>query len=180
MSMCKKVFQIALVGLFMVLTGHVCSAQQAATGKFGVVDLQRCLSESKVGKKYKAEFSVKAEQAKADLEKKEAVLKELRESLEKQSLVLSSSAKAEKEKEYQGKVEAFKEQFKAAQQNLQRQDQEITGRVMKDLQSIIKEIGEAAGYTVIAERQEGGVLYFAKEADVTDEVIRRYDQRAKD
>lgn len=177
----KRAFLLlAAAGLTMALiAGRVCSAEQSPT-KLGVVDLQRCLGESKVGKKYKAEFTAKAEQAKGELEKKEAALKELRESLEKQSLVLSATAKADKEREYQTRVEAFKEQFKSVQQNLSRQDQEVTGKVMRDLQSIIREIGEAGGYTAIVERQEGGVLYFTKDADVTDEVIRRYDQRAKD
>ncbi|NTU59477.1 MAG: OmpH family outer membrane protein, partial [Deltaproteobacteria bacterium] len=139
----KRALLIVAAGLAAALVaGHVCSAQQAPA-KLGVVDLQRCLADSKVGKKYKAEFMSKAEQAKGELEKKETALKELRESLEKQSLVLSPAARAEKEKEYQTKVEAFKEQFKAVQQNLSRQDQEVTAKVMKDLQAVIREVGEA-------------------------------------
>jgi len=177
----KRAFKVvAMVGFLMMLAGHVSSAQQVPAGKLGVVDLQRCMLESKVGKKYKAEFGARAEQVKGELEKKEAALKELRESIEKQSLVLSQTARAEKEKEYQVKVEAFKEQFKAAQQSIGRQDQELTGRVLKELQAIIKELSEAAGYSMVVERQEGGVFYFAKELDVTDEVIRRYDLKAKD
>ncbi len=155
------------------------AARAAEPGRIGVVDFQRCLNESKMGKKYKTEFSAKAEQAQGDLEKKEAALKELRQTLEKQGLVLSPAARADKEKEYREKVDSFKEQFKASQQALQKQDQELTSRIMKELQVIIREMGEAGGYSVVLEKQEGGVIYAAKEVDLTDEVIRRYDQKNK-
>lgn len=151
----------------------------AQGGKIGVVDLQRCLNETKQGKKYRADFTARAEQTKAELEKKEAALKELRESLEKQGLVLSQGARQEKEKEYRDRLDAFKEQFKASQQALQKQDQELTGRILKDLQAVVREVAEAGGFSLVAERQEGGVLYAAKDADLTDEVIRRFDQKAK-
>jgi outer membrane protein len=177
MGMSTKGIRI-LVG-FLALSFVAGIGPAGAAEKIGVVDLQRCLAESKVGKRYKTEFSAKAEAADADLKKREGHLKELREALEKQSLVLAPSAKAEKEKEYREKLEAFKEQFRATQQALQKQDQELTGRIFRDLQAVVKEIGEAGGYGLIVERQEGGVLFIPKEADITDEVIRRYDQKGR-
>ncbi len=172
-----RAFRFALVLLALALvTGN---ARAAEGTKIGVVDLQRCLAESKVGKRYKAEFSAKADAVDADLKKKETHLKELREVLEKQGLVLSQSAKAEKEKEYRQKLDAFKEQLRASQQTLQKQDQELTARIFRDLQAVVKEIGEAGGYGLIVERQEGGVLFVPKDADITEEVIRRYDQKGR-
>jgi outer membrane protein len=178
--MADRVLRRSVVALLLAGTFAFAPAPRAAeSGKFGVVDFQRCLNESRIGKKYKAEFAAKAQQAQADLEKKEAALKELRDALEKQSLILSPAAKAEKEREYRDKLESFKEQFKASQQALQKQDQELTSKITKDLQAVVREIGESGGYAAIVERQEGGVVYLPKEADLTDEVIRRYDQRAK-
>lgn len=173
---------VRVVTVSALAAAALCWSPEAAaqpSGKIGIVDLQRCIGESKMGKKYKTEFAAKAEQTKADLEKKEADLKGLRETLEKQGRLLSQEGRAEKEKEYREKADAFKEQYKATLQGLQRQDQELTGRILKDLQSVIREVGEAGGFALIVEKQEGGVLFAAKEGDVTDEVIRRYDQKAK-
>lgn len=165
------------LGLALAVAWQGAAAAQG--GKIGVVDLQRCLAETRVGKKYEGDVKARAEQVKADLDKREAALKELRETLEKQGLVLSASARQEKEKEYRDKLDAFKELYKASQQALQKQQQELTGRILKDLQVVIRELGEAGGYTLVVERQEGGVLYAARDADLTDEVIRRFDQKGK-
>lgn len=148
----------------------------AAQAKVGVVDLQRCLNESKTGKRYKAEFTAEAERMKAELEREEDVLKGLREELEKQGMILSETARAEKERSYRERVDAFKEKFQQSQQVLQRRDQELTRRILKDLQGVIRELGEAGGYGLIVERGEGGVLYVPAQADITEEVVRRYDK----
>ncbi len=145
--------------------------------RIGVVDLQRCLNESRTGKRYKTEFTAQADDMKAALEDEEAALKALRQEIEKQGLVLSETARAEKEKQYKQRLEAFKQKFQQTQQALQRKDQELTRKILKDLQGVIQQIGDAGGYTVILERQEGGILYRAAGVDITDEVIRRYDER---
>lgn len=175
----RKGWNVAAALVLVAAAVALAGPARAEGGKVGVVDLQRCLNETKQGKKYRGEFAARAEQTKAELDKKEAVLKELRETLERQGLVLSPAARQEKEKEYREKVDAFKEQYKASQQALQKQDQELTGRILKELQVVVRELAEAGGFSVVAEKQEGGVLYVHKDADLTDEVIRRFDQRGK-
>lgn len=164
-----------VVALWVTALGLAGSAA-AADLKVGVVDLQRCLNESKVGKEYKTRFSTEADEIKSALEKEEAELKTLREQLEAQGMILSETARQEKEREYKEKVEAFKERFKASQQTLQRKDQELTQKILKDLQGVIREIAETGGYALVVERREGGVLFVPATADLTDEVIRAYDR----
>jgi outer membrane protein len=169
--------RVVALGIALAVAWQGAAAAQG--GKIGVVDLQRCLSETKQGKKYEAEVKTRADAIKTDLDKREGALKELRETLERQGLVLSAQARQDKEKEYRDKLEAFKELFKASQQALQKHQQELTGRILKDLQVVIRELGDAGGYQMVVEKQEGGVLYAARDADLTDEVIRRFDQKGK-
>ncbi len=159
-----------LFGMAAAATG-----QAAEPPRIGIVDLQRCLNESRMGKKYKAEFTAEADRRKAELEKEEAELKALREELEKQGLVLSETARAEKEREYREKLEAFKRRFQESQRALQRKDQELTRRILKDLQKVIRDLGEREGYTLILERQESGILFAPDALDITDRVIELYD-----
>ena len=168
----RRVGWVVLVTAAVLLGGV---ARAAEPVKIGVVDLQRCLNETRMGRKYKAEFTAEADRRKAELEKEEATLKTLREEIEKQGLVLSETARAEKERQYKERLAAFKKRFQESQQALQRKDQELTRRILKDLQGVIRKLGETEGYTLILERQEGGVLFAPEAVDVTDEVIRRYD-----
>ncbi len=169
--------RIAIAVGVLLLAGFLAPAVRAAEpAKIGVVDLQRCLNESRMGKKYKAEFTAEADRRKAELEKEEADLKALREEIEKQGLVLSETARAEKERAYKERLAAFKAKFQESQQALQRKDQELTRRILRDLQKVVQKLGETEGYTLILERQEGGVLFLPKAIDITDEVIRRYDE----
>ncbi len=48
--------------------------------------------------------------------------------------------------------------------------------MLADLASIIERVGKQKGYWLVVERSRGGVLYATNEADLTDEVIRAYDQ----
>ncbi|GAB4265984.1 MAG: OmpH family outer membrane protein [Deferrisomatales bacterium] len=167
---------LVALGLVAAAVGLGASARAEPPAKVGLVDLQRCLNESVMGKRYKAEFSAQMEEMKGELDREEAALKALREDLEKQSMVLSATAKAEKEKEYKEKLEAFKEKFRASQQTLQRKDQELTRRILKDLQGVIRVLGETGGYALVVEKNEGGVLFAGQGVDITDEVIKRYDR----
>ena len=173
-----KRFLVGAVAALMCCAVTV-PATAAEPSTVGVVDLQRCLNESKLGRQFKSEFTAEADQLKAELEKEEAELKALREEIEKQGLVLSQTAAAERQAEYNKRLDAFKGRFKESQQTLQRKDQELTRNVLKGLQGIISEIGNAGGYTLIVEKQESGVIFMDTSSDITDEVIRRYDQTAE-
>jgi len=148
--------------------------------KIGIVDLQQCLNESTMGKKYKADFTTEAEKLKTELEKEEANLAALREEIETQGDVLAEDAKAAKEAEYKEKVAAFKEKFQATQQALQRRDQELTRKILKDLQGLVREIGEKEGYTMIVEKNESGVLFAPTQTDMTEKIIELYNKTADD
>jgi Skp family chaperone for outer membrane proteins len=41
---------------------------------------------------------------------------------------------------------------------------------------VIDRLGKQKGFWLVVERSRGGVLYATAEADLTDEVIRAYDQ----
>jgi len=54
-------------------------------------------------------------------------------------------------------------------------DSEYTGSILKDLETIIGTVGSEGGYTVIFEMQNSGIVYGDPAADLTEEVIRRYN-----
>jgi Skp family chaperone for outer membrane proteins len=54
----------------------------------------------------------------------------------------------------------------------------VLARLQQDLVGVIEKVGKQKGYFMIVERRGAVVLYASPDADLTDEVIRAYDQES--
>lgn len=147
--------------------------------KIGYVDLQRGLNESESGRKAKDEFKVQVDKLQAQLKRQKDDIDSLKDQLEKKSVVMKEEERANLEDEYRRKLRDFERNYKDSQTDLQKKDNELTGTILKDLQEVIREYGQKEDYTVILENSSSAVLYGAKNADLTDEIIRQYNSRKR-
>jgi len=53
---------------------------------------------------------------------------------------------------------------------------ELTKQIQKDLLEIVKKVGKEEGYTMIFESGVGGIIYAREEFDITDKVIKKYNE----
>ena len=160
-----------------LLIGLMVSPVFADEVKIGYVDLQRALNDSNAGKRARDEFKVQVDKAQASLKKQKDELDGLREQLEKKSLVMKDEERRNMEKELARKGRDFERAYKDSQGDLQAKDNELTAGILRDLQKVIKEYGDKQGYTLILENSSNAVLYGAKDADLTDQIIKIYDAR---
>jgi len=77
------------------------------------------------------------------------------------------------EQQYTRKLRDFQDDYKNTRDTLQEKDNEITGAIVRDLATIVRQIGERSGYTMVMEK--GNLLWATPATDITDEVIRGYD-----
>ena len=143
--------------------------------KIGYVDLQRALNESDAGKRAKEEFKVQVDKLQGTLKKQKDDIDSMKEQLEKKALVMKEEERANVEDNYRKKLRDFERNYKDSQTDLQKKDNELTGGIIKELQDIIRDYGERESYTLILESTSSAVLYGAKGADLTDEIIRMYN-----
>ena len=165
-----------LVAVLFLLMGTSAFAAEAITIKIGYIDLVRALNESESGKKAKAdlEFLIKTKQTSID-EKGKAIEKAKAE-LEKQSSVLSPDARKAKEEEMERLVRDYQRLVSDSQNEVKKREGELTGDILKELKAVAQKIGEDEGYTLILESAEGQILYAKKESDLTDTVIKKYNE----
>ncbi len=149
----------------------------AAEAKIGYVDLQRALNESAAGKKAKQDFRAQVERLESQLKSKKEELDRLKEELERKGMVMRDEERKKLEDEFEQKRLDLKRRFEDSQAELQKKDQELTGKIIQDLQAIIKEIGDRDGYTLILELGTSPVLYYKKSADITDEILSVYNAK---
>lgn len=145
--------------------------------KIGYVDLQRALNESDSGKKAREEFKGQVDKAQSGLKKQKDELDNLREQLEKKQLVMKEEERGNLEKDLARKGRDFERAYKDSQAELQARDNELTAGILRELQQVIKEYGDKESYTLILENSSNAVLYGAKDADLTDEIIKIYNAR---
>lgn len=151
----------------------------SAEVKIGYIDLQKALNLSEGGKAAKSQIAEKVKKFQATIEGRQNELKKLNEELEKQKMLLSAEAKAEKERDYQQKIKEFQRFAKDAQEELQQEDAQHTRAILEDLFKVVKDIGTKGNYTLILEKNESSVLYADNSINMTDEVIAAYNKSYK-
>lgn len=145
--------------------------------KIGYVDLQKALNEAEAGKKAKETFKGEVDRMENSLERKKQELEKLKDELEKKGLLLKEEERDSLERDYRQKLRDFERQYKDSQQELQIKDRELTGRILEDLRQVVQEMGEQGSYTVILEGNNTVVLYGSKAIELTETVIKTYNQK---
>jgi outer membrane protein len=168
-----------LVGLVLVCFLFTVSSAFSADNKIGFVDLQKSLNFSLAGKAAKESISNKVKEYEGTIEGKKSELKKLKVELEKQAVLLSEQARAEKERDYQQKLKDFQRFTKDIQEELQRSDADYTRKILAKILKMVGEMGKKQGYTVILEKSESSLLYADDKIDLTEAVIKAFDEQYK-
>ena len=151
----------------------------AADLKMAYVDIQKAVNDSNAGKEAKKAITKDIEKFQRIVSDKQKELQTLKESLDKQVLMLTPDARANKEKEYQNKLREFQRWGEDTQNEVNQKRMEMERNISVALVKVIQKIGADEGYTVILEKNENIVLYASKAIDITDRVIKVYDAQKK-
>lgn len=167
----KKIVSLSL--LFVLIAAQAVFAE---TQKIGVVDLMKALNESDSGKKAKTELEglIKTKQASLDAKGKE--IERLKADLEKQSSVLSNDAKKSKEDELERMLRDYQRLVSDSQADVKKREGEATAGIIKELRAVVDKIAKEGDYTLVLENADGLVLFTKKDLDLTEAVIKRYNE----
>lgn len=168
----------SLLAGVMFLVVLVSANLAAAEGKFGMVDLQKILVLSDAGKVAKEQLGAKAAKYDAEKNAKEEELKKLKAELERQNVLLSESARAAKEKDYQQKLKEYQRFLKDAQDDLQTRNDELTNKIGEDIVKLVQEYGKKNGYATIFIKNEA-MIYVDDKIDLTDELLKQFNALRK-
>lgn len=163
---------LLLVVVFVLLAGGSVHADM----KVGIVDLMKTLNESDSGKKAKSDLEVLIKSKQSVLDEKGKEIEKLKADLEKQSSVLSAEAKKAKEDELERLLREYQRLVTDSQNEVKKRESDLTGGILKEMRAIVDKMGEDGGYTMILENADGLVLYSKKEINLTDVVIKKYNE----
>jgi len=173
----RNTWTVGLVTVaFMLLLGGNVARSDAAGSRIGYVDVQRVIVRSVAGVAAREQLEKDKVTMQKDVDNRKIEVDKLREEMEKKGLVLSAESRREKEETLQRKVRDLRRLAEDLEKELQKKEQQATQRILQELTGIIEKMGKERGFLLIVERRSGGVIYGDPEGDVTDEVIKLYDQ----
>lgn len=150
---------------------------QTAT-RIAYLDVQRVLARSSAGVSAREQLERDKAAMQKDVDGKRAEVEKLRDEMEKKGMLLSADARKEKQEALERKVRDLRRQVDDYRAELERKEQALLQKVLVDISGIIERIGKQRGFLLIVEKRGAGVIYGSPEADITDEIIKAFDQEA--
>lgn len=162
----------------LILLGCLGSAW-AADLKIAYIDIQRAINECNAGKEAKKTITKEVEKFQRLIADRQKELQTMKESFEKQALMLTPDARGNKEKEYQNKLREFQRWGEDTQNEMNQKRMEMERHISAALVKVIQKLGADEGYTLILEKNENIVLFGSKTIDITDRAIKAFDAQKK-
>lgn len=166
--------------IVMVLVAVIFSASTAlASGGIAYIDLQKALNVSDAGAAAKLEISEQVKKYEVIVKEKQDALMQMKQDIEKQAVLLSDEAKAQKTREFQQQGKELERFAKDIQEELQQKDADLTKQILAEIFEVIDEIAATEDYDAIFEKTESSLLYASERIDLTQKVIDAYNLKNK-
>ncbi len=169
-SRCRTFGLALMVGFVSVGTA------QAAATRLGYVDVQRVLLRSSAGVTARDELEKEKAGMQKQVDAKRDEVDKLRDELTKKGLLLAPEARKEKEETIERKIRDLRRLAEDLEKELARKEQGMTQKLLQEISGVVERYGKEKAYLVIFEKRGAGVIYGDTEADVTEEIIKLYDQ----
>jgi outer membrane protein len=140
-----------------------------------VVDVQSLLQNSKSAKMVRQQIEQKRAEYAKEISHQEGVLRQERDTLQRQQASLSAEALNQKGKEFQQKVNELDRSVQAKRQALEHSNGEALEKIQAAMLKIINEIAKERKANMVFQRSE--LVLFDQNYDVTDDVLRRLDEQ---
>jgi outer membrane protein len=167
-----------VIGIVLLIGGWLGPAWSAEL-RLGCVDIQKAVNECNAGREAKKVIAKELEKFQRVYGEKQKELQVMKESLEKQALMLNPDVRVAKEKEFQAKGREFQRWVEDTQNDIKQRGAEMERNISRGLQKVIQKVGMDEGYTFILEKNENIVLFSSNAIDITDKVIKLYDTQKK-
>ena len=169
----RQFIKILLLLTVIIFIQHNVWAEDSL--KIGILDLQKCIDQSNEGKRKYQLLKEKRDTMQKRLNEKENELVEMQKEIEKQSMMLSLGAKEDKQKEFERKRRDLAYLLQDLNEEMNKAEAGERAEVLKDVEEIVKKIGDSGKYDLIIEKRTAGVIYNSDAIDITDIVIKEYN-----
>jgi len=153
-------------------------AAAPAAGKVGVINIQAAIASTAEGKQAAAELQSQFTPRMNELQNTQKQIEDLRSRLQTGQSTLSDEEKARLQREGDQLTRGYQRKQQELQDDTNDAQQEVVNRIGRKLVDVLNKYSKDNGYSIILDdsSQQTPVVYAANQIDVTQEIIRLYDQ----
>lgn len=149
----------------------VAGAARAEAVKIAVIDVNKILNESAVGKAAKKKIEVRYEEIKKRIEAKQDEAKKIKEEIDKQKILLGKEKLKEKEDALATRVSELRQMTQEGEKEMQTRQGEQTREVLKIIEGQLDKVVKAEKIDLVLDKTQGGVVHYVPALDITDRVL---------
>ena len=168
-----------MIGNRLIVAGAVAAAAllalPATAQKVGVIEVQRIVQESAVGKESLARIQKIQAAKQEDLTKRQNDLRDLEKKIQEQGKSLSEEAMEKLQKDYQAKALDLKRFQDDAQRELEELQRKELGELERRVLPVIEAVSKELGYALVFNKFQSGLLHAEPGVDITDAVIQKFN-----
>ncbi len=153
------------------------SAAPAATpAKIGLINIQQAIASTAEGKKSFGEIQKKYQPRTQALQRQQEEIQAIQDQLQRQSTTLSDEERVRLTRDLEDKQKVFKRSQEDAQADYQNDNQEAIQRIGQKMVQVIANFAQENGYAFVVDYAQVQIFYYwDKAADITDQIVKRYD-----
>jgi len=153
-------------------------AQSATPTKIGIIHVQAAILSTKEGKKAADELNAKFSSKKAELDKKQANIDQLKDQLQKGSATMSDEAKNKLMRQIDNETTSLKRNTEDAEADVQQEEGKVINDLGAKLYAIVQKYAKDNGFAMIIDvsGQQQPVWWAADSINITNEVVQLYDK----
>lgn len=167
-----------ILSLLVVAVALPALAQTSAPSRVAVINVQRVLLESNQGKTARTKLEKVALQKQEKAQAMRTEIENLEKEISTKRLSLSQDKLEEMTKQYDEKKIVLQRFAQDADRELKTEEQKTLIDLEKSIRPVIDQIGKEMGFALIFNKLESGLVYASDAVEITDMVIKRYNDAA--
>jgi outer membrane protein len=161
-----------------LVLGMAAMAHAQAPTKVAIIHVQNAILQTKDGQRAATELQGRFAPKKADLDKKQADIATLQDTLRKGSATMSEDAKAKIMRDIDANNKSLQRDTEDAQADLDAEQGKIMQELGNKVMAVLEKFATANGYSLVLDvsNPQTPVLWASQTIDITSEIVKLYDQ----
>lgn len=178
----RNMFRVAVLGMACLLGTAAVRAQTAAgssaSGKIGVINIRQAIATTAEGKQANSELQTQFQPRQSDLENLNKQLNDLRQQISANQTTWSDEQKIKANQQGQKLTTQIERKQNELQEDANSALGEVTDRIGRKMMDVLDRYARENGLVAVfdSSAQNTPILYASTNIDITQEIIKLYDQ----